>query len=211
MPAMSTSDRSRNRRGQGGRLREEILAAATELLDTGGDERAVTLRAVARRVGIATPSIYPHFLDRSAIVLAVVRQYSADLARRLRSAATATDPGQRLHAACLAYLDYAQQYPHRYRALFGDLPHPVTAGDHTTVTGAETIRILTDSLTACVASGRSTSSDPAVDTIALWLGLHGLAHQRAVAGAFPWPTDILRRVAGPLARLVDVTQHEPAN
>lgn len=209
---MATSDRSRNRRGQGGRLREEILAAATDLLDAGGDERAVTLRAVARGAGIATPSIYPHFLDRSAIMLAIVRQCSADLARRLRSAATATDPGQRLRAVCRAYLDYADQYPHRYRAMFGDLRHPIAAGDtQVSITGTETMRIITDSLAACAASGHSTSSDPAVDTIALWLGLHGLAHQRAVASAFRWPADITRRVAVPLARLVEATQHESAN
>jgi AcrR family transcriptional regulator len=78
--------RPRSRRGEGRLLRTEILAAATELLDTNGDERALTLRAVARRVGIAAPSIYPHFPDRPAIVLAVVRQGFVELADRIRSA-----------------------------------------------------------------------------------------------------------------------------
>ncbi|WP_374213337.1 TetR family transcriptional regulator [Crossiella sp. SN42] len=41
-------------------LRAEILAAAAGLINDGGDERAVTLRAVARRTGIAAPSIYLH-------------------------------------------------------------------------------------------------------------------------------------------------------
>lgn len=205
---MTTPHRPRNPRGHGKRLRTEILTAATELLDTGGDERTVTLRAVACRVGIAPPSIYPHFLDQSAIMLAVVRQSFAELTHRLRAAAAAVvDPRQRLHALCRAYLEYAQKYPQRYRVMFGDLWHPVVDGgvtpDEVTTMGAEAMRLLVDSLAACVASGHSASRDPAVDAIALWLGLHGLAHQRAVASWYPWPADITQRVAIPLARLVN--------
>lgn len=60
MPSTDGAPRchARNRRGEGALLRTEILTAATELIEAGGDERAVTLRAVARRAGIAAPSIY---------------------------------------------------------------------------------------------------------------------------------------------------------
>jgi AcrR family transcriptional regulator len=191
---MTTPRRSRNPRGEGGRLREQILAAATELLDDGG-EQSVTLRAVARRVGIAPPSIYPHFPDQPAILLAVARLGFADLTCRLRSTAAAVeDPRQRLHAVCRTYLEYARQHPQRYRAMFGDL---------WTTMGAEAMRVLTDSLTACVTSGHAISTDPAIDTIVLWLGLHGLAHQRIVASSYPWPTDITQRLTIPLAHLVE--------
>ena len=64
--------RRRNRRGEGGKLRADILAGATELLERTGSEEAVTLRAVARQIGISAPSIYPHFPDRDAIVDAIV-------------------------------------------------------------------------------------------------------------------------------------------
>lgn len=53
----------------------------------------------------------------------------------------------------------------------------------------------------CVAAGHCTSTDPAADAVALWLGLHALAHQRAVAPAFPWPADIVQRIAVPLSHL----------
>jgi hypothetical protein len=64
------------------------------------------------------------------------------------------------------------------------------------------MQILTDTLTDCVAAGRSTSADPGADAIALWVGLHGLAHQCAVATSYPWPADIVHRVAVPLSHLV---------
>lgn len=195
-----TRIRPRSRRGEGRLLRTEILAAAAELLDAGGDERAVTLRAVARRVGISAPSIYPHFPDRHAIVLAVVRQGFVELADRIRSAidSAGADPRLRLVAACRAYVDFADSRPERYRAMF-DCAH---APEDPTALGAESVRILTETLTECVAAGRSTSTDPDADAIALWVGLHGLAHQHAVATSYPWPADIVRRIAAPLSRFV---------
>jgi AcrR family transcriptional regulator len=188
-----TRTRSRSRRGEGRQLRTEILAAATELLDAGGDERAVTLRAVARRVGIAAPSIYPHFPGRPAIVAAIVQQGFAELADRIRSAVDAAggDPHLRLVAACRAYVDFAGRHPERYRTMFGGVHDP-----------AEAVQILADALADCVAAGRSTSADPGADATSLWVGLHGLAHQYAVATSFPWPADIVHRITAPLSRLV---------
>jgi AcrR family transcriptional regulator len=203
--------RRRNRRGEGGKLREEIIAAAVELLDEEGDERAVTLRSVARRIGIAAPSIYPHFPDQPAIMLAVVRQEFDRLAATLRAAAEAggPDPRQRLLAVCHAYLDLAQTHPERYRTMFGGLWIAPALGDSSLTEedlaglGADALQLLADLLGECVASGQATSTNPLSDAIALWLGMHGLAHQRAVTRAFPWPEDIADRVIGALAHLTD--------
>jgi len=47
--------RHRARRGEGARLREEILAAGTRLLLETGDEEAVSIRAIAQAVGVTPP------------------------------------------------------------------------------------------------------------------------------------------------------------
>jgi AcrR family transcriptional regulator len=195
--------RPRNRRGEGGRLRAEILAAATELVDAGGDLRALTLRAIARRAGITAPSIYPHFLDRPAIVLDVVRQAFAELAGRIRAALAEAggDPRHRLYAVCRTYLEFARTHPERYRAMFGGTWNPTATSGELAELGAEAMRLLAGCLADCVAAGQCTSTDPAADAVALWLGLHGLAHQRAVNTSFPWPEDIVQRIAFPLSHL----------
>ncbi|MFJ8751546.1 TetR-like C-terminal domain-containing protein [Streptomyces sp. NPDC102441] len=189
--------RPRNRRGEGAHLRADILSAATGLLDR-GDERTVTLRAVARAAGIAAPSIYPHFPNRPAIMLAVVREAFADLSGRLEVAVDDADDAERgLYAACHAYLGFAAAHPVRYRVMFGGLRDP---DDGLARLGAEIPRILAGALTGCVTAGRSTSTDPYDDAVALWLSLHGLAHQRAVSLAFPWPASFVRSLVAPLSR-----------
>jgi AcrR family transcriptional regulator len=199
-----------NRRGEGVRLRGEILGAAAAILDETGDEHAVTLRAVARRAGIAAPSIYAHFPDRQAILLAVVQDAFADLARHLQPAADpAVDAVHRLRATCDAYLAYAAAHPQRYRLMFDGVWDGAEAVAGSSVTAAEVTHLgqdalgaLADRLRACVDAETSTSTDVEADAVALWLGLHGLAHQRAVAPGFPWPDDIGERVVDALARLV---------
>ncbi|MFD7817342.1 TetR/AcrR family transcriptional regulator [Streptomyces sp. NPDC059785] len=206
-PAAPKQARARNRRGEGGRLREDIVDAAAALLDETGDERAITLRSVARKVGIAAPSIYPHFPDQPAIMLAVVRREFAALDAHLRAAAqeAGDNPLDRLYAVCRAYLGYAQSHPERYRTMFGGLWMPtlgdssVTAEDLTGL-GTAAMRRLSDLLAECAAAGRSAVTDPEHDAVTLWLCLHGFAHQRAATRVFPWPDetiadDIIARIA----------------
>ncbi|GAA3632783.1 TetR/AcrR family transcriptional regulator [Lentzea roselyniae] len=205
----NTEPRRRNRRGEGGKLREEIIAAAIALLDEGGDERAVTLRSVARKAGIAAPSIYAHFADQPSIMLAVVQQEMDRLAAALREAdeKAGQDPRQRLFAVCNAYLDVARQHPQRYRIMFGGLWTPSV--EDTSITddeleslGAEALTLLADVLGACVEAGIAHDSDDLYgDAVALWLGLHGLAHQRAVVRKMPGPADVAERLITALAHL----------
>ena len=111
--------RERNRRGEGGKLRDDILAGATELLEQTGNEEAVTLRAVARQVGISAPSIYAHFADREAIVDAIVDGAFADFNAAIsRLSRPAAGPLARLRAGCAAYLRFAEERPNRYKLLF---------------------------------------------------------------------------------------------
>lgn len=53
--------------------KEQLVSAAAKLLDSGG-QAAVTLRAVAERVGVSHNAPYWHFRDRSALLAAVAEQ-----------------------------------------------------------------------------------------------------------------------------------------
>ncbi|GAA5050863.1 TetR/AcrR family transcriptional regulator [Nocardia callitridis] len=109
--------RTRNPRGQGDRLRGEILAAASRLLSELGGEQAVTIRGVARAAGIAPASIYEHFADKSALIDGLVVHDHDRLADALGEAGSAHDARQALTDQMHAYCRFAVENPSHYRLL----------------------------------------------------------------------------------------------
>ena len=199
--------RPRNKRGQGAQLRDEIVSAATTLLD-GGTEQVVTLRAVAREAGISAPSIYPHFADRDSILLAVAQAAFAELEHELRPVGEHDDPADQLRAVCAAYLDFAQRWPNRYRIMFGaawdaskSVERVPAMAEDLAVLGMASFDILTQALADCVAADRSASTDPQVDATALWVGLHGFAQLQVATPLFPWPPELQGLLINRLALL----------
>jgi AcrR family transcriptional regulator len=188
---MTTGGRERNRRGEGAKLRDDILIAAAALLEQTGSEESVTLRAVARAVGISAPSIYAHFPDREAIVDAIVDQAFEEFSvSQEASISSIDDPVERLRAGCADYLRFARERPSRYRIIFGrrdllaiDAEHPAPAGRT-----ANFMRLVRN-LQACIDAGASASTDAFGDSAAIWVGLHGYATLHAGLAGFPWPPE----------------------
>jgi AcrR family transcriptional regulator len=201
---VSTSrPRRPNRRGEGGQLRVEIVTAARELIEETGSAEAVTLRAVARRVGIAAQSIYVHFAGPEQIVRAVIAQVFEEFLCHLQAARAGIDePRARLLAACQGYLTFGAEHPDLYALLFARNPSPQGArgeqapdlrlhehgGEGTgRLVGAESFELLVHDVAAVTAVGASQSKDPFVTATAIWVALHGLVLLRADAPQFPWP------------------------
>ncbi len=112
MKSVTTAIRRRNRRGEGARLADEIVAGARAIVDRTGTDEAVTLRSVAREVGIAAPSIYAHFADREAVLWGLVRLVFEEIRVEVEAAIAAhSDPVERLVTGCEAYVAYGLDNP----------------------------------------------------------------------------------------------------
>src|SRR5215467_3100458 len=112
-------ERQRNPRGQGARLRTEILDAASEILAESRDPKELSLRSVARRVGIAATSVYLHFADVDALAAAVAERHFSELGRAIARSYRAQDhPVLALIAGCKAYCRFGIRHPGHYRVLF---------------------------------------------------------------------------------------------
>ncbi|WP_083933906.1 TetR-like C-terminal domain-containing protein [Kribbella catacumbae] len=105
-------------------------------------------------------------------------------------------------------MDFAQRLPGRYRILFGaawdasqSIERAPAMAPDLAVLGMGAFGILEQALTDCVAAGRSTSSDPATDAAALWVGLHGFAQLQVAASLFPWPAGLQESIIERLALL----------
>lgn len=204
------SSRERNSRGQGELLRAEIIASAAALIAEYGTANAVTLRAVARGAGVSAPAIYAHFANPQEIVLAVVAQEFEVLSETVHAAvqASAHNARQRLLACCNAYLRYAQEHPKQYSVMFGGIWDAVPAMAQDLVTRSDVGELgqlllgeLIGLLQEAIDAGESESSDSRSDGITLWVGMHGLAHQRIVSTVLDWPSDIQSRLVHRLAYL----------
>jgi AcrR family transcriptional regulator len=201
----SAKTRQRNARGEGSRLRLEIVEATMRLID--GSDR-LTLRAIAREAGIAGPSIYDHFPDLESIRSEVIRSCYEDLIERIRQAQhDVADAVERLEATCLAYARYGADYPNRYALLFRgerDQNEKLAVGDM----GAAALQTLVDSIASCREAGRSTSTDPYDDALAVWSAIHGLTTLRTSRPHFArlHRDELMRSVIHRLARITSSPQ-----
>jgi AcrR family transcriptional regulator len=198
------SARGRNRRGEGDRLREEIITAASQIIGEAGDDSALTLRGVARQVGIAAPSIYRHFADVDELKMAVVRQSFAEFGRA-RDAATSEgdDPAARLLARCRAYTRFALANPGPYRYLFSQ--HAPTGDPARPPVDLPVFQALAESISRCQQAGVARADDdPQWLAAQVWAALHGLALLRLNAPGFPWPGPLEQMADQAVARLTGI-------
>jgi len=203
--------RVRNPRGEGTQLAADIVDGAVAIIERTGNADAVTLRAVARQVGIAAPSIYAHFDHRDAIVWAVMDRAFAEITEVVDAAASSKlDPVERLVAGCEAYVTYGLAHPAVYRVLFThELPPvppegPSDADEPPKLRiGADAFALLVDGIAECVLQGRSGSTDVFSDATALWVALHGTVSLWSTLCEFPWPDEqgFVRRLCVSLGRV----------
>lgn len=177
------SERQRNRRGQGDRLREEILDAAHALLVESGGEGSVTIRGVARKAGIAPQSCYLHFATRDDLLWALYGRQFERLHAFLEAAADDREPPlEKLRARSRAYCAFAMDEPGTYALLFQTRGIAEHAWDGR-LPGQATIDLWVDTVAACL----DTDSDALMTATELWASLHGSVTLRRDLPAFAWP------------------------
>jgi AcrR family transcriptional regulator len=188
---MSTVRTKRRRapRGQGERLREEILAAAERLLVQTGDEEAVSIRAVAEAVGVTPPSIYLHFSDKNELMFAVCERQFERLDRVLEEAAAAeTGPLDSLRARGRAYVRFGVENPEHYRILFmGKAGNSPVDFDPERLATMASFDHLVAAVKECMDGGSLPPGDQTLVALGLWAVVHGITSLMISKPEFPWP------------------------
>jgi len=102
-------------------VREDVKAVALEQLAAGGPA-AVSVNAIAKRLGVSGPSLYRYFANRDELLSELVVDTYHDFADALAEAVhrdRVPVPAERLRALVAAWRGFARAEPHRYRLLFG--------------------------------------------------------------------------------------------
>ena len=183
--------------------REAVIAAAAELADSRPDGLdAVTLTALADRLGIRTPSLYAH-IDGLADLR---RQLGARGARQLTVAVIAATSGRAgrdaLRSLAHAYREFAHAHPGTYAGMQG-------APEARYAEPATAARELVDAIAAAL-SGYGLSGDDAIHAIrVVRAALHGFVSLEQLGG-FRIPIS-LDETFERLVTMLDRSLSEPAS
>lgn len=172
----------------GATLRERCLAGALAIIAEEGVEK-LSLREVARRLGVSHQAPYKHFASRDDLLAELIARAFAEFADVLedRPGTLDADPAADLAEMGRLYMDYAVRHPLKYRLMFATpLPapeaHPVMMAN-----ARRAFALLCGRLAAMprrslpahrpradeAAAGLPASAD--LDALFVWSTLHGLA------------------------------------
>jgi len=150
-----------------------ILDATRDLLAEGGIE-ALSMRAVAERVGVSATAIYHHFENKQALVDRVVLDAFDRFGTQLAQAAARHPEGSlaRVQAIGQAYVRFAVENETYFRVIFSiAAPNPRDPQDLPHGGGYPVLR---ESIVAAMATGAMRQADPDLMAHYLWTHVHGV-------------------------------------
>jgi AcrR family transcriptional regulator len=163
-----------------GDLRDALVLAALREVELGGPE-AVSLKALAKQLGVSQPAPYRHFADREALLAAVTAEAFRQFSAMLRESINKPSKRSKLSRLAQATLDFGLRRNGIYRLMFASRTMAAAPkGSELHQAAMETFGLVLEALEA-----------PAVGllrerhALQIWAALHGvvmLAEQGLLTG-----------------------------
>jgi AcrR family transcriptional regulator len=159
-----------------GDLLQALIDAALDLVAE-KDVTNVSLREIARRVGVSHTAPYRHFADKEALLAAVAQEGFQRFKQAIEAAIqSVADPGEQLEMGCLTYIRYAVKHPSRYRIMFGAYgANPEKADRAMVETAKQAYLPLADAIARGQTLGIFRAGNPEQMAQTVWALMHGLA------------------------------------
>ena len=177
-----------------GDLHQEILCSACELLEE-NNIASLSLRAVAKKVGVSHTAPYRHFKDKESLLAGIAKLGYDELAQQMEDAVKSypDDPAAQLQEAGHRYVQLALNSPQCTQLMFGGI---LPCDDTYPALRASGDRAF-DGLKALIEEGQNhgvfKQGDVEELALAAWSGIHGLS-LLLIGGNLPEilsiPTDI---------------------
>lgn len=155
--------------------RDAILASACELY-LGGGLKSLSMRKLAKSVGVTAPALYRYYDGREAVLADLVREAHRVFLGYIRRGLEAPTPVERLMGASQGYLEFALEHPRWYQIMFSgpdrlgmeELPEDICQ------MGCAIAQIWNDRVGECVRAGVLAEDDPEAVGVTMWGHCHGL-------------------------------------
>ena len=155
-------------------LRDACIVAAQEVIAERGIEN-LSLRDVARKLGVSHQAPYKHYPSRDHLLAEVMRRCFQRFAAHLDARPRFDDPEQDLESLGTQYLKYAHQHPLEYRLMFSTTwPAAVEQFDLAT-DATHAFDVLRSVLRRMHGDSAAMREAVELDALYIWSTVHGLA------------------------------------
>jgi len=159
-----------------GNLKNVLIEAAIAQIATHG-ARALSLRELARSIGVSHASTYRHFPNKESVLATIAEQGFEKLTRAMEEAARphTGDPLEMLQATGVAYVDFGVSHPHHLQVMFGDLITHHDIYPALVEASKKAYEVLVSVVRDGQQTGRIVAQDERLVALAAWAQVHGLA------------------------------------
>ncbi len=155
-------------------LRDACIVAAQEVIAEHGIEN-LSLRDVARKLGVSHQAPYKHYPSRDHLLAEVMRRCFQRFAVHLDERPRFDDPAQDLESLGLQYLSYARQHPLEYRLMFSTTWPAAAAQLDLAGDATHAFDVLRAVLQRMHGDSAAMREAVELDALYIWSTMHGLA------------------------------------
>lgn len=158
-----------------GNLKLALLDAAIAQIKEVGVEK-LSMRGVARTVGVSQTAPYRHFKDKNHLLADIAAQAFTELYERNLSLINPTaSTMENIQAVAIDYLQYAKENPEKYRLLFGSNIENRRSYSDMVEAGERSFQLLVDQVERGIENKEFISGCSLLLANTLWTQVHGAA------------------------------------
>ena len=153
-----------------GDLRNALIEAGVEILEEEGNS-AISLRKVARKVGVSHAAPYRHFENKELLIAAIAEEGYGKLEEKMKGAIDNFPGDSRVQLIELgwAYIQFALENPNHLRVMFTDFSEACE------LETTSTFDVLVQAIMAGQEANEVVAGDAMSLALTLWSTVHGLS------------------------------------